>query len=144
MKTCFFIGHREASADMAARLEKTIEIHIEEYGVDDIVVGQYGNFDLMAAKAVIKAKARHPDIRLTILLPYHPTLRKFELPDGCDGTFYPPGMENIPYRFAIIKANQYMIKHSDYIIAYVWHPASNARELLEFAEKQKDLIITII
>ena len=26
-----------------------------------------------------------------------------------------------------------MVERSDFLIAYVWHPASNARELLEYA-----------
>jgi len=44
-------------------------------------------------------------------------------------------MERVPKRLAIVRANRYMIEHSDYLIAYVWHPASNARELLEYAQK---------
>lgn len=57
-----------------------------------------------------------------------------EAPWGFDGTFYPPGMENVPRRFAIVRANRYMVDHVDYLIAYAWHPASNARNLVEYAE----------
>ena len=28
-----------------------------------------------------------------------------------------------------------MIEHCDYLIAYVWHTASNARQLFEYAQK---------
>ena len=28
-----------------------------------------------------------------------------------------------------------MVEHSDYLIAYAWHPASNARDLVEYAKK---------
>lgn len=45
-------------------------------------------------------------------------------------------MENVPQKFAIVRANRYMVEHVNYMIAYVWHPASNARDLVEYAIKQ--------
>ncbi len=55
----------------------------------------------------------------------HPFDRPIPTPPGFDGTFYPPGMETVPKRAAIVRANRYMVDHSDYLIAYAWHPASN-------------------
>ena len=62
--------------------------------------------------------------------------------EGFDGTFYPPGMESVPRKVAIVRANRYVVDHVDYLIAYAWHPASNARELLEYAKRRekRDLI----
>lgn len=94
-------------------------------GVANIIVGNYGGFDRMAAKA------RHPEITLSMLLPYHPAERAIDPPDGFDNTFYPPDMENVPRRLAIVRANRYMVDHGDFLIAHVWHPASNARALVE-------------
>lgn len=91
----------------------------------------------MAAKAVIAAKARHPEITLLLLIPYHPAECPVELPPGFDNTFYPPGMEKVPRKLAIVRANRYMVDHTDYLIAYVWHSASNARNLLEYAQKRE-------
>ena len=54
-----------------------------------------------------------------------------------DGTYYPPGMENVPRKVAIVRANRYMVDHTDFLIAYAWHPASNARDLLEYARKRE-------
>jgi len=45
-------------------------------------------------------------------------------------------MEDVPRKLAIIRANRYMVDHVDFLIAYAWHPASNARELVEYAEKK--------
>ena len=87
----------------------------------------------MAARAVISAKALHPEISLLLLRPYHPAERPMETLPGFDGTFYPPGMESVPRRYAIVRANRYMIDHVDYLIAYAWHPASNAKELTAYA-----------
>lgn len=44
-------------------------------------------------------------------------------------------METVPKRAAIVRANRYMVEHSEYLIAYAWHPASKARELMEYAQK---------
>ena len=147
MKTCFFIGHREAPDALLSVLAAEVERYITEYGVTDFVVGRYGHFDGMAARCVKAAKKHHPEVTLTLLLPYHPYDRLTPTPPGFDGTFYPPGMETVPKRAAIVRANRYMVNHSDYLIAYAWHPASNARELVEYAqkrEKQGIIRITIL
>ena len=147
MKSCFFIGHREASSEVLPALAEAIEQHITEYGVTEFIVGNYGGFDHTAAKAVIAAKERHPEITLSMLIPYHPAERPIELPQGFDNTFYPPDMERVPRRLAIVRANRYMVDHVDYLIAYAWHPASNARNLVEYAKRreQQNLIsVTVV
>lgn len=132
--TCFFIGHRETGDELIPALTAAVERHITEYGVTSFMVGRYGNFDKLAARVVIDAKKRHPEVTLTLLLPYHPFDRPTPTPKGFDGTFYPPGMETVPKRVAIIRANRYMVEHSTHLIAYAWHPASNARALVEHAQ----------
>lgn len=118
MPTCFFIGHREAPDSLLPELSTEIERHIAEYGVTDFVVGQYGRFDTLAAKCVKAAKVCHPEVTLTLLLSYHPYDRPTPTPPGFDSTFYPPGMETVPKRAAIVRANRYMVEPSDYLIAY--------------------------
>ncbi len=136
MKSCFFIGHREASVEILPALKAVVETHITEYGVTEFIVGNYGGFDRMAARAVISAKQQHPNLTLLMLIPYHPGERPVKLPPGFDNTFYPPGMERVPRRWAIVRANRYVAAHTDFLIAYAWHPASNARELVTYAQKQ--------
>ena len=119
-KSCFFIGHRETSEEIYP--------------------------SLYAAVAVSYTHLTLP-VRLTLLLPYHPAERPIPTPDGFDGTFYPPGMESVPRKIAIVRANRYVVDHVDYLIAYAWHPASNARELVEYAKrrvKKGSLFITVI
>ena len=137
MGICFFIRHREAGDELLPALTAAVERNITEYGVTSFMVGRYGNFDKMAARVVIDAKKRHPEVTLTLLLPYHPFDRPIPVPVGFDGTFYPPGMETVPKRAAIIKANYYMADHSSHLIAYAWHPASNARDLVEYAQTRE-------
>lgn len=136
-KSCFFIGHRETSEEIYPVLYAAVEQHILEYGVTEFIVGHYGGFDRLATSAVKEAKHFYPEVKLTLLLPYHPAERSIPTLDGFDGTFYPPGMESVPRKAAIIRANRYVVDHVDYLIAYVWHPTSNARELLEYAQRRE-------
>ena len=136
MQTCFFIGHREAPDDLYPALYDAVLRHIEDYGVTDYVVGHYGRFDALAARAVREAKKMHPDVQLSLLLPYHPAEREARQAEQYDSLFYPPDQETVPRRVAIVRANRYMVDHCAYLIAYAWHPASNARDLVEYAMRR--------
>lgn len=134
MKTCFFIGHRDAPESIYERLFSAVERHISEYGVGDFVVGRYGNFDRLAARAVMEAKQNHFDITLTLLMPYYRADAE-PLPDGFDGSLFPDGLESVPKRAAILRANQYMIHHCDYMIVYDAGRIGNTRKLVAEAKK---------
>lgn len=134
---CFFIGHREVSTDIFPQLKAEILRHIIEYGVTEFTVGHYGQFDAFAAQAVREVKKVYPNITLFLRIPYHPTEHSIEVPDGFDGTFYPPDMESIPKRFAIVHANRYMIKNCTHLIAYAGYSPSNAKDLVAYALKHK-------
>ena len=112
MKTCFFIGHRDAPESIYDRLLEAVKRHISEYGMTDFVVGRYGNFDRLAARAVVEAKQHHSDVTLTLLMPYYRADAE-PLPDGFDGSLFPDSLETVPKRAAILRANQYMIHHCD-------------------------------
>lgn len=134
-RSCFFIGHRHAEERIYEKLLTAIDTHISAYGVTDFLVGHYGDFDRMAARAVAEARRTHPGISLTMLLPYYPEDRAISVPPIFDGTFYPPGMEFCPKRYAIVRANQYAIEHNDYLIAYVTG-VGKSRDFLNYAERK--------
>lgn len=142
MYRCFFIGHREAPESIYPELVQTVEQLIGQ-GVTDFYVGHYGNFDRLAARAVIAAKQWHPEVRLTMLLPYHPAEREVVLPSGFDGSLYPPGMEKVPRRFAIARANRWMVEHCTHLVAYVTHPASNAGKVVEWGRKLEKMLLIL-
>lgn len=130
-KVCFFIGHRDTPEHVYPALEQAVEQLITQ-GVTEFYVGNHGSFDRLAARTVIAAKQRRPQVRLTMLLAYHPGERTVTLPSGFDGSLYPPGMENVPRRFAIARANRWMVEHCTHLVAYVTHPASNAGKVVEW------------
>lgn len=135
--SCFFIGHREAGKDVFPVLTEAVEQHIVDYGVTDFFVGHYGGFDGLAAQAVQEARERHPEIRLTLVLPYHPAIRPISTPKGFDGTFYPWEDEKVPKRLAIIKTNQRMVDTCDYLITYAYHFLGGTGQIVEYARKRE-------
>ena len=143
MRTCFFIGHHDAPESVRPLLDEAVERDITDYGVMRFIVGHYGMFDAMAAGAVIRAKQTRPDVELLLLLPYHPAERLVKLPQGFDGSYYPDGMEYVPRRLAIVRANEHVIRHvCDYLIAYDRYLATKTHDFVELAlqREKKGLI----
>ena len=120
---------------MRPLLDAMVEKHITEYGVAAFVAGHYGRFDYMAAASVRAAKKRHPEVTLTLLLPYYPF--PFDTSDY-DSTFYPEGLEAVPKPFAIIRANEYMIKNSDYLIRYDAGLVGKTRDFVKLARRHEE------
>ena len=140
MKTCFLIGHRDVPGELRERLAKAIDEAILRDGVTEFVVGRYGAFDRMAAGCLVEAKKAHPELRLVLLLPYHPAERLVVLPRGFDSSFYPPGMEKVPRRLAIVRANEYMARHCDVLICYALLENSNPGKIIRIANDNSTVI----
>ena len=137
MNSSFFIGHADAPEALLEQLTQTVERLIVKENVACFYVGGYGNFDRLAALAVRQLKRRYPFVLLMLVLPYHPAERPVPVPDGFDGTYYPEGMETVPRRYAIVRANRKMAENVDWLVAYVCHAASNARSILEYAQRRE-------
>ena len=67
MKSCFFIGHRDADERLLPRLEMVVDRLIREENVRYFYVGGYGGFDRVAAAAVRHMKQKYPDITLMLV-----------------------------------------------------------------------------
>lgn len=132
---CFMFGHANCPDSILPKLEQSIEACYAKYNIRCFYVGNRGHFDSLATTAVKRAKLRHNDIRLYLLLAYHPAERAVNLSPGFDGSYY-PSLENVPRQFAIVRANQHMADIADCIICYVRH-MGNARNLLEHAQQRQ-------
>ena len=140
MKSCFFIGHRDAGEAVLPLLEREIERHIVEYGVEEFIVGQHGHFDGMAARAVKQLKEKYPDVRLILLLSY---LKNEPLPEGFDESLYPEGLELVPRRYAILRANQKAINLCEHVICYVNRGYGGAWQAMIYALKKRKHIVNL-
>lgn len=143
-KKCFFIGSRYAPSSLEQQLIEAVEKHITEYGVTTFTVGHYGSFDSLVIRVLRELKKRYTNIELYLLAPYALNQNR-EAPEGFNGTFYPEGLEKVPFRYAIVQANRYMVQQSDYLISYPG--MGNSRKIVEYAQsrEKKGLIkVTLI
>ena len=116
MFSCFFIGHGHTGQEVYPLLAGAVERLILD-GVEEFLVGRYGQFDAMAARAVRTAKERHASVTLLLLEPY-----------------YRP--EAAPKRAAIARANRAAVDGSTHLLAYVKYPG-RARDVLEYALRRE-------
>lgn len=142
-KRCFFVGHRNAPKSIYPNIVSTIEKLIVENDVKEFIVGCYGMFDSMVIRALQQTKTKYPDIVLLLLTPYHPSVKKVIKPDGFDGIYYPEGMEFVPHRAAIVRANEKTISESGFLITYMVHTASNTEKFVKYARNKGVVVIKI-
>lgn len=130
MKTVSFFGHRDSVINDNVRswLYEAVEAEIHD-GARLFYFGGYGSFDSAAAAVVWDLKRKYPDIKSVLVLAY--LNRKHET-QNYDDTIYPP-LENVPMRYAISARNEWIIRESDVVIAYVLHSWGGASKALEYA-----------
>ncbi len=148
MKTCSFAGHANISQKEETKLKIKNEIInlIENKEVSTFYNGGKSDFDWLCALCLAEVKIDYPFIKSYLILSYIPkeqdeytnTILKI-----FDSTIY-PNIENVPPRFAILKRNEWMIDNSDFLIAYVKHSWGGAAKTLEYAKKNKHIIINNI
>lgn len=108
-----------------------------QQGADEFFLGGYGHFDFLCASVLREMKKDHPQIRLVLVLPY---LNSSMLTEGYDETVYPP-LESVPKRYAIVRRNEWMIRESDIVVAYVIRGFGGAARTLDYARRKKKPII---
>ena len=137
MASCTFFGHRDCPSIIRGVLSAEIERLIDEKGADTFYVGTQGNFDRMAYAALVELRKRYQHIKIYRVLAYMPKPGDNDTAD----TIVPEGIENAHPRYAIVHRNNWMIDHSDYVIAYVTHTFGGAYQAVERAKKKGKIII---
>ena len=105
----------------------------------DFYLGEYGNFDSFALKCARKYKEKHPNTKLVFITPYLGKWlneRKDFIEKKYDEIIYPQ-IESVPKKFAIIKRNEWIIDHADYVFAYVKTHFGGAYRSLLYAHNHK-------
>ena len=143
MPSCFFIGHRDAPESLLPQVRAAVERLILREGVTDFYVGSRGNFDRLAAAAVRGLMGIYPNVRLYRVLAYLPTEGDDMLSDGFSGTVWPEGLEKVPRRFAIPRANRAMADSCPYLIAYAPYKTGNAGKVVEYAKRRGRIVMEI-
>ena len=137
---CTFFGNKDTPSRVKNDLKDTIKRLINEKGVVRFYVGNNGNFDLFVQNVLSDLKKERIDIDYAIVLS---SIREIAIDGDQEATIFPEELETVPPRFAISRRNDWMIKNSDYLIAYAKHPFSNSRKWVERATKKGLKIINL-
>ncbi|MBE6799176.1 MAG: DUF1273 domain-containing protein [Ruminococcaceae bacterium] len=141
MATCTFFGHKDTPTQIKPLLKAVLVDLIENKNVDTFYIGNQGNFDLMARDVAENLTKEYPHIRYFVILAYFP-VKQCEFKDNSN-TIYPDGLEKTPPKFAILKRNEWLLKHSDHVVTYVKHTISSAASFAELAKKKGKSVINI-
>ena len=144
MAACTFFGHRDCPESIKVNLKQEIERLICDQKVDTFYVGTQGSFDRMAYSALKELRNRFSHIKVYRVLAYMPR-NDAVLRDNAEDedTILPEGIERVHPRYAIVWRNNWMIDHSEYVIAYITHPTGGAYQAVEKAKKKGRRVILI-
>ena len=139
-KRCCFAGHNETYGDeVKQKIKEIAKKLIEEEGVAEFWVGNYGGFDRCATSAIIGAKKTYAHIKLVLVLPYLTKAvsdHKEEYYEKYDEIVIADMSEKTPQRLKIIKANEYMVDNCDFVICNVEHFWGGAAKTVEYAKRK--------
>lgn len=148
-----FCGHRNVSdnAIITDRLTDAITNLFLEATTDNVPIsfycGGYGEFDRLAENVIDRVRNNFPNTRcekifVTPYITQSYQYRNEQMKRRFNDIIYPP-IENVPYRYAIIRRNEWMIDSADIIIAYVKYSWGGAARTLEYAKRKKKTVILI-
>lgn len=140
---CTFFGHRNCPETIHDALHNAIEYLIQNRGVRLFYVGNQGNFDSLVLKELRNLQNKYTFIQFRIVLAYIPVEKSAIKLEMDDYTIVPPGIENVPRRFAICYRNKWMIQQSQYVISYVVHTSGGAAQFTALAERQGKTVIRL-
>jgi len=98
----------------------------------------------LAAAVSLVLKKEYLQIEVCLVLPYYrPHIDDYtqQRYNRFDSVITPP-LEDTPYRYRIVKANQYMVDQSDTVIAYV-RSIGGVAKTMQYAKKNKLSILLI-
>lgn len=143
-----FIGHSRLDniSDLNKKIKNTIMENIEDNKIT-FYCGGYGDFDRACLQVCHSIKKELNDCEIVFITPYITKSQQTKLKylmdlKVYDSIVYPP-LEKIPFRFAIIKRNEWMVEKADLIIAYVDHTYGGAYKALSCARAKKKRIINL-
>ena len=165
MKTCCFIGHRNAkeTPSLLEDLSNAVIDLIQNKEVTTFLFGSKSMFDDLCLKVVTDIKKEYPQIKLVYYRSMYAEISegyKDYLLELYDDTLIPKGVERAG-KASYLERNQNMIDSSDYCIFYydkdylpplrkqtkraisTYQPKSGTRLAYEHAEKKKKQIINL-
>lgn len=142
---CSFSGHRQIyrihQETLPEKLSHTIDILINS-GITRFISGGAMGFDLMAAECVLKKRAEHPEIKLSMILPCRDQAsrwpsairRKYEaILSAADDVTYTSEKYDA---FCMHTRNRALVDNSDVLVCYLVRMASGTAYTKNYAEEK--------
>ena len=140
-----FIGHREVDRfrDVESCVEEIIKNLIQEKEYVEFYIGRNGEFDIMVASVIKRAKRDFGDANnsLILVLPY--PIANMDMMEKYYDEIYLPLNNKTHFKSAITKRNEWMVENSDLIVAYVERDFGGAFEALKYAKKHNKCVLNI-
>lgn len=147
MSICCFAGHNMIYDDnIKSEIYNLCVNLITNENVNEFFVGNYGEFDLLCGNIISRLKDKYKDIKLHLVIPYitkNINENKNDIYKKYDSIIIPEMNENTPNNVKIIKANEYMIKKSQFVICYVYYSWGGAFKTYNYAKRKNINIINI-
>lgn len=141
-KRCCFTGHRFISSDHIKRIEQNLSVMINalaDCGVTEFIDGGALGFDMLAAKAVVRERAKNPDLRLILALPCVEHNRNWRAADIADFNRILSSADDIIYTSdnyyngCMLRRNRYMVDKSRHCIFYMTSPRGGTAYTVRYA-----------
>lgn len=139
MPACTFFGHRDCPETIRPKLRATLKNLITEHNIDMFYVGNQGRFDALVRSVLRELQEEYPHICYAVVLAYMPQQGQ----ESDSDTMLPEGIESVYPRYAITWRNNWMLQHSDYVVAYVIHSWGGAAQFVSKARSLRKRIIEI-
>lgn len=144
-----FTGHRSAPFSLSKSLDNVIE-QLYQQGYTTFLSGMALGFDMLAAEAVLRAKANHHDIKLVAVLPMPEQAARFSkeskirhetiLQQADQKIITSQSFTN--YGVYHIR-NRYLVEHCSILVSYYDGTPGGTQKTIEFARKIGRKIINI-
>lgn len=135
MPVCTFFGHRDCPDTIKPQLREVLMDLIANHGVTMFYVGHQGRFDAIVRGVLGQLQKDDPRISYAVVLSRLPRIA-----DG-DNTMVPEGIESVHPRYRISWRNKWMIRQSDFVVAYVTHGWGGAAQFVKSAAGQGKRVI---
>ena len=142
---CAFFGHRDTP--MTDRIEKDLTDVIRKLifqGVDEFWLGEQGAFDYMSRLVLKNLKKEYRWIAICIFPTRLPSKAKMKwLDEQKYEIIYPEEVAKAPFKVALLRRNQYMVKYADNIVCYITREHGGAYKAVKQAQKMYKNIINL-
>lgn len=144
-----FFGHSSIYRDkmLATILKETIKKHMVHNDETIFYCGGYGDFDYLCATVCSSLKKEMNNCKVAYITPYiteshQKNINEIMSSGLYDVSIYPP-LENVPFRYAISRRNEWMVNEADLVIAYIKNTYGGAYKSFLYAKKKGKTVINL-